>query len=45
MDLDFDLHVKNPALRMLLSGFGLGFDGGGRTTFNLGGTVQNPIVR
>ncbi len=45
MDLDFDLHVKNPALRMLLSGFGLGFDGSGHTTFNLGGTVQNPIVR
>ena len=45
MDLGFDLHVKNPALRMLLSGFGLGFDGAGRTTFNLGGTVQNPIIR
>jgi len=45
MDLDFNLHVKNPALRMLLSGFGLGFDGGGRAIFNLGGTVQNPIVR
>ena len=45
MDLDFDLHVKNPGLRMLLSGLGLRFDESGHTTFNVGGSIQNPVVR
>jgi type II secretion system protein N len=45
MDIDLDIQVKTPAFRVLLSSLGLPFDNEGRSSFNLGGTIQNPVIR
>ena len=45
MDIDLDVQVKAPAFRALLAGLGLPFDNEGRSSFNLGGTIQNPVIR
>lgn len=45
MDIDLDIQVKAPAFRALLAGLGLPFDNEGRSSFNLGGTIQNPVIR
>jgi hypothetical protein len=45
IDIDLDVQVKAPAFRALLSSLGLPFDEEGRSSFNLGGTIQNPVIR
>ncbi len=45
IDIDLDVQVKAPAFRALLSSLGLPFDPEGRSSFNLGGTIQNPVIR
>jgi len=45
LDLDVQLEIANPGFRMALSGLGLRVDRDGRAAFNLGGTLENPVLR
>ncbi|MDG2334073.1 MAG: type II secretion system protein GspN [Myxococcota bacterium] len=45
IDIGVKVEVKDGPFRMLLSGLGINLDPGGRASFNVGGTVQNPDLR
>ncbi len=45
LDLAVQLEVANPTFRTALSAMGIRIGRDGRTTFDLGGTLQNPVFR
>ncbi len=45
LDIGIKVEVKNAPFQMVLSGLGINLDAGGRASFKLGGTVQNPDIR
>ena len=45
IDIGVELEAANLPFKMLLSGLGLSPDSQGRFAFNLGGTLQNPVLR
>jgi type II secretion system protein N len=45
LDLAVELEVANPAFQTALSAMGIRIGRDGRTTFDLGGTLQNPVFR